>query len=82
MSSWTHPRAGIYKRTEGSIDGLVMQEGELWKSIVYLNGEEVDRGEWDGRGIALANAYGAMMRARSLRSEAWITRDQDGDEED
>lgn len=80
--SWSHPRPGCYKRSDGPFDAVVLQEGEIWRSYVYFNGEEVDRGEWDGRGVAMRNARGAMKRARALRSEEVIAREADGDDDD
>ncbi len=80
--SWVHPRSGCYKRTEGQIDALVLQDGEIWRSHVYVAGELVDQGEWDGRGVALRNARGAMRRARSLRAHELVTKDFDEEDDD
>jgi hypothetical protein len=66
--SWKRAGEGKYARTDGAIDALVIQDGELWRSYVHVDGEIVDQGEWDGRGQAFRNAYGAMKRAKSLRA--------------
>ena len=67
-SEWQKAETGKYVRRLGECDAVVVQNGELWESFVYYQGQLVDRGEWDGRAIALRNASGAMKRAHALRN--------------
>lgn len=60
---WEKRETGKYVCKEGRFDAIVRLDGELWKSFVYLDGTELDRGEWDGRTAAFRNARGAIKRA-------------------
>jgi hypothetical protein len=79
---WEHPGLGCYtwESEKGSIKAQVLQVDELWISRVFYKGEEVDRGEWDSRSVALHNCRGAIDRVMQLRDLALITRDRSQDE--
>ena len=79
---WEHSCEGEYRLVRGRYDALVKQSGETWSSYVYVDGIEVDRGEWDGRGHALRNAEGAMRRARFLRSPTKFKGDEDENDDE
>lgn len=80
--SWEHPRDGLYKTTDGDFDAIVVQDGELWRSVVTFQGMEIDRGEWDGRHQALMNATGAIKRGKRVRSPTRSLRDEDEDDDE
>lgn len=67
MAKWAAGFDGLYSRREKHMKGIVYLDGQTWVSRVWVNGDEVDRGEWDGRDIAIRNANGAMKRAVALR---------------
>lgn len=86
--SWEHVEPGLYMREEPVMNGkhvvraVVMQDGEFWISRVYFDGEQIDLGEWDGRGVALTNARGAMKRAVMVRTTGHLERRDEEEEEE
>lgn len=79
---WVFKEKGQYRRSEGRFDALVVLDGEWWLSIVFCDGQEIDRGEWDGRATALRNADHAVRRAKDLRDPIGaLKRREDGDDE-
>lgn len=88
MSHWVHSGPGLYTRDEKVMNdkhwvrAVVLQDGERWISRVYFDGEEVDRGEWDGRAIALNNARGAMKRAVMVRTTGHLEHREEEEEDD
>lgn len=74
MIDWKKARTGLYTAEYGPCTLIVVQDGELWRSIVAFEGLEVDRAEWDGRLVALRNAVGAAKRAISNRSPLHVLR--------
>lgn len=68
MAKWVTADEGLYyERIERHMKAVVYLDGHIWRSRVFVHGDETDRGEWDGRDTALLNALGAMKRATKLR---------------
>ncbi len=91
MSEWKRSDKGFYHRTETKVEGVVFADGERWISLVSVEKERVDQGEWDSHSDALINADTAMHRACWLRrfddkppsiepTEAEIRHFEEGDE--
>lgn len=80
--TWERTDVGFYRKNDGAIDAVVRQDAEIWRSYVYFEGCEVDRGEWDGRGVALRNANAAIRRALALRAPIKTSQKQDDEDDD
>jgi hypothetical protein len=69
------------------VRGVVYQVGELWMQRVYVDGEELDRGEWLDRESAIRNGSSAMSRLAfnrrfELNPPVTYGSDDDDDEDD
>lgn len=64
---WRRNPGGAYVVDGTRLRAEIIQDGELFVSRVYIDGEERDRGEWASREIAMQNAENAMRRGRFLR---------------
>ena len=83
-TGWQHAGLGKWTRRVDVIDAVVVLDGEIWRSFVYYDGVEVDRAECDSRTVAIRNAWGAIKRARSLRTTSVVEakREQEDDDDD
>lgn len=64
--AWIKVQTGVYEKVDGVCRASVVQEGELWKTLVSYGGNLVDTGTWDGRGAAFRCADGAIERAKTF----------------